>query len=74
MDLYTQPDLREKHATALAPLKMGKSCINFQTVDELPLETVGAILSVAPNLQVTTGTLAAKKPVLKTKRSAKKGK
>src|SRR5262249_61974370 len=31
MDLYVQPGLREKHAAALSRLKMGKSCINFQS-------------------------------------------
>src|SRR5512139_2679234 len=46
MDLYTQPGLREQHAAALAKLKMGKSCINFKRVDELPLDTIFAILKV----------------------------
>jgi uncharacterized protein YdhG (YjbR/CyaY superfamily) len=74
MDLYTQPGLREKHEVALAPLRLGKSCINFRDVEELPLDTVSAILEVAPRVQVTSGTLATKKAVPKRKRSAKKGK
>jgi uncharacterized protein YdhG (YjbR/CyaY superfamily) len=55
MDLYTQPGLREKHAAALSTLKMGKSCINFQSADELPLATIGAILREAPNVVVKGG-------------------
>ena len=58
MDLYTQPRLRQQHAAALAALDMGKSCINFQSVDELPLDTIGAILREAPNVVVSSGTLA----------------
>ncbi len=69
MDLYTQPGLREKHAAALAPLKMGKSCINFQSIEELPLDTISAILREARNVVVTSGTLAAGAA---TKRTTKK--
>jgi uncharacterized protein YdhG (YjbR/CyaY superfamily) len=61
MDLYTQPALQKKHAAALRPLKMGKSCITFKSVDDLPLDTIAAILKEAPNVVVKTGTLAAKK-------------
>jgi uncharacterized protein YdhG (YjbR/CyaY superfamily) len=57
MDLYTQPGLREKHADALSKLKMGKSCINFQSVDELPLDTIAAILREAPKFVVKGGTM-----------------
>jgi uncharacterized protein YdhG (YjbR/CyaY superfamily) len=57
MDLYTQPGLREKHAPALSKLKMGKSCINFQRVEELPLDTIAAILKAAPNGRVSGGTM-----------------
>jgi uncharacterized protein YdhG (YjbR/CyaY superfamily) len=60
MDLYTTPRLREQHAAALAELEMGKSCINFQSVEELPLDTIGAILREAPNVVVTGGTMAPK--------------
>ena len=59
-DLYTQPALMKKHGKALAKLKMGKSCINFSSVDELPLDTIAAILREAPNVVVTKGTLKAK--------------
>jgi uncharacterized protein YdhG (YjbR/CyaY superfamily) len=60
-DLYTQPALMKKHQKALAKLKMGKSCINFSSVDELPLDTISAILREAPNCVVTSGTMAAPK-------------
>jgi uncharacterized protein YdhG (YjbR/CyaY superfamily) len=66
MDIYTQPELRKKHEKALGNLKMGKSCINFSSARELPLETIKAILKEAPNVVVKTGTLAkmpARKPV-----------
>lgn len=59
-DLYSQPALLKKHKKALAKLKMGKSCINFSSVDELPLDTISAILREAPNVVVTKGTLKAK--------------
>jgi uncharacterized protein YdhG (YjbR/CyaY superfamily) len=58
VDLYVQPGLREKHAAALSSLKLGKSCINFKSVDELPLPTIGAILREAPNVVVKGGTMA----------------
>jgi uncharacterized protein YdhG (YjbR/CyaY superfamily) len=58
MDIYTQPELRKKHERALSKLKMGKSCINFSSIDELPLDTIAAILKEAPNVVVATGTLA----------------
>jgi uncharacterized protein YdhG (YjbR/CyaY superfamily) len=57
MDLYTQPALRERHAAALSRLKMGKSCIHFQRVEELPLDTIAAILKMAPKVHVSGGTL-----------------
>jgi uncharacterized protein YdhG (YjbR/CyaY superfamily) len=71
MDLYAQPGLRDKHAAALSKLKMGKSCINFHSVDELPLETIGAILREAPNVVVKGGTMA-KLPEAKKKPAKKK--
>src|SRR5207249_5724717 len=44
MDLYNEPSLRDKHQAALSKLQMGKSCINFDSVDELPLEVIGDVL------------------------------
>jgi len=61
MDLYAQPGLREAHAEALSKLNMGKSCINFNSVAELPLATIAAILAAAPRTVVTKGKPAAKK-------------
>ena len=61
MDLYTQPALKKKHAAALKKLKMGKSCINFSSVDELPLDTIAAILREAPNVVVERGTMSKKR-------------
>jgi uncharacterized protein YdhG (YjbR/CyaY superfamily) len=61
MDLYTQPGLRERHAAALAKLKMGKSCINFSDVEELPLDAIADILRAAPAATVEKGTLKAQK-------------
>src|SRR5689334_3396263 len=57
-DLYLQPGLRKKHEKAFAGVKMGKSCINFNDVDELPLGAVEAILREAPNVVVASGTMA----------------
>jgi uncharacterized protein YdhG (YjbR/CyaY superfamily) len=70
MDLYVQPGLREKHAAALSQLKMGKSCINFKSADDLPLATIGAILREAPNVVVSGGTMA--KAPKATKKAAKR--
>jgi uncharacterized protein YdhG (YjbR/CyaY superfamily) len=75
MDLYSQPGLRDQHAAALAHLKMGKSCINFHSTDELPLDTIAAILREAPNVVVKGGTMetvAHAKPTAGHKKSAKK--
>jgi uncharacterized protein YdhG (YjbR/CyaY superfamily) len=58
MDLYTQPGLLEKHAAELSGLNMGKSCINFRRVEELPLDTIAAILKAAPDARVAGGTMA----------------
>jgi uncharacterized protein YdhG (YjbR/CyaY superfamily) len=69
MDLYTQPGLRKQHEKELRKLKMGKSCINFSSIDELPLATIAAILKEAPNVVVKSGTLAT---VGRTKPAAKK--
>jgi uncharacterized protein YdhG (YjbR/CyaY superfamily) len=69
MDLYTQPGLKKKHEKALAKLKMGKSCINFSSVDELPLDTIAAILREAPNVVVPSGTMAGGKKKSATKRA-----
>ncbi len=45
MSLYMDQDLVEKHRTDLAGLSVGKSCIRFRKLEQLPLETVETILS-----------------------------
>ncbi len=70
IDVYTQPELRKKYEKALSRLKMGKSCIHFSSVDELPLDTIVAIVKEAPKVVVKTGTLASAGA---TARSAHKG-
>lgn len=44
MSLYMDVDLVAKHGAALAHLNVGKSCIRFKRLDDLPLDTVRAIL------------------------------
>jgi uncharacterized protein YdhG (YjbR/CyaY superfamily) len=61
MDLYTQPGLKKQHEKALSKLKMGKSCINFSSVDDLPLATIESILKEAPRVVVEGGTMAKKR-------------
>ncbi len=61
LDLCSHPELREPHEAILSKLKMGKGCIRFQSIEELPLETIGAILQAAPKI-------AAMKPARATKK------
>ena len=45
MPLYVFPELKAKFdAAASGKLKCGKSCINFQRAEELPLEVLGEIV------------------------------
>ncbi len=44
MSLYMGPELVEQHRAELAGLSVGKSYIRFRKLDDLPLETVRAIL------------------------------
>jgi hypothetical protein len=57
-DIYSQPALRKKYEKAFKGVKMGKSCINFTDVATLPLDAIEAILREAPNIVVTSGTMA----------------
>ena len=57
-DIYSQPALRKKYEKAFKSVKMGKSCINFTDVATLPLDAIEAILREAPNVVVTSGTMA----------------
>ncbi len=42
--VYAVPELLELLLSGGKKLKMGKGCINFKSVDELPLEQIGEIL------------------------------
>ena len=44
MSLYMDVDLAEKHKGALKHLDVGKSCIRFKHIQDLPLDTVTQIL------------------------------
>lgn len=45
MPLYLFPEMKEKFdAAASKKIKCGKSCINFQRAEDLPLEVIGEIV------------------------------
>ena len=44
MSLYMDVDLVEKHKEELGHLDVGKSCIRFKRIEDLPLEAVRQIL------------------------------
>jgi uncharacterized protein YdhG (YjbR/CyaY superfamily) len=44
MSLYVEPRNLDPHRTQLEHLDLGKSCIRFKTIEELPLELVRSIL------------------------------
>jgi len=44
MSLYMDANLVAQHREALAGLDVGKSCIRFQRIEDLPLDTVRQIL------------------------------
>ncbi len=44
LSLYVDPAVLEKHLGALAHLDVGKSCIRFRKIADLPLDEVEAIL------------------------------
>lgn len=52
MSVYGDEDqeraLRDAFARAGKKLEMGKSCIRFRTVDDLPLEDIGRIIAATP--------------------------
>jgi uncharacterized protein YdhG (YjbR/CyaY superfamily) len=45
MSLYMDVDLVAKHKKALRHLDVGKSCIRFKPIEDLPLEAVRQILA-----------------------------
>jgi uncharacterized protein YdhG (YjbR/CyaY superfamily) len=44
MSLYVEPPILDGHSEELLRLDLGKSCIRFKSIDQLPLATVRAIL------------------------------
>jgi hypothetical protein len=44
MSLYFHPELAAKFKPMPKGVKMGKACINFTALDQLPLELIGSIL------------------------------
>ena len=44
MSLYMDPKLVEKHREELVGLDVGKSCIRFRKLEQLPMDTVRTIL------------------------------
>jgi uncharacterized protein YdhG (YjbR/CyaY superfamily) len=50
-DKKHEAKLRDAFKTAGKKLDMGKSCIRFQTQDDLPLDAVGQIISSIPSEQ-----------------------
>ena len=52
MGVYAVPELRERlergFTAAGKRLKMGKSCLNFQETDDLPLDIIGDVIAALP--------------------------
>lgn len=46
--MYLMPALQERLAAAAPKLKMGKGCVNFKQVEELPLETLANVIAATP--------------------------
>lgn len=44
MSLYVEPPILDGHREELGHLDLGKSCIRFKRIEQLPLATVSAIL------------------------------
>ena len=44
MSLYMDPAVVERHEGELQDLSVGKSCIRFERIEELPLDTIRAML------------------------------
>jgi uncharacterized protein YdhG (YjbR/CyaY superfamily) len=45
MSLYVEPRVLDRHREELHHLSLGKSCIRFKSIEQLPLDTVRRILS-----------------------------
>jgi hypothetical protein len=46
--MYLMPGLQARLAAAAPKLKMGKGCVNFKQVEELPLETLATVIAATP--------------------------
>ena len=46
--MYLMPALQERLAAAAPKLKMGKGCVNFKTVEELPAEALTELIAATP--------------------------
>jgi hypothetical protein len=46
--MYVMPGLREQLCAAAPKLKVGKGCINFQQLAELPLDALAGIIAATP--------------------------
>ncbi len=44
MSLYMEPRIVDRHRPELKHLNLGKSCIRFKSIDQLPLDIVGQML------------------------------
>lgn len=46
--VYMMPGLREQLVTAAPKLKMGKGCLNFKHLEELPLAALADVIAATP--------------------------
>ena len=46
--MYLMPELQQGLAAAAPRLKMGKGCVNFKQVEELPADALAALLAATP--------------------------
>lgn len=46
--VYMMPGLRERLLAAAPKLKMGKGCLNFKRLDELPLPALAEVIAATP--------------------------
>ena len=51
MSLYMDTDIVDKHTEELAHLDLGKSCIRFRSLDQLPLDTIRLMLEETVQLR-----------------------
>ena len=63
VSMYLMPALQEPLAAAAPRLKMGKGCVNFKRVEELPAEALAKLIRAMP-----AADYAAKLQALRTKR------